>query len=156
MGTKFCRRIELGRRSRYYQLSLIISRELDKRKRKEEMWKYAMVRTYFEVSTSWHNASCRSSWNTSTIRGISCSATYRARRASWWRDCSFISHFTCFLSEEAEQSRAVPWLQLSYEGKNWLPALWPWSRRQNLQRLQQAPKRIKIKQPCLNTFHNYA
>ena len=47
MGTKFCRRIELGRRSRYYQLSLIISRELDKRKRKEEMWKYAMVRTYF-------------------------------------------------------------------------------------------------------------
>ena len=34
--TQFCRRIELGRKSRFYQLNLILSRELDKRRRAKE------------------------------------------------------------------------------------------------------------------------
>ena len=34
--TYFRRRIELGRKSRFYQLSLILSRELDKKRRETE------------------------------------------------------------------------------------------------------------------------
>ena len=52
---QFCRKIELGRKSRYYQLSLILSRELDKKKR-EEMFTnglermVGMVRSYYMKS----------------------------------------------------------------------------------------------------------
>ena len=36
MVTQFCRKIVLGRKSRFYQLNLILSRELDKRRRAKE------------------------------------------------------------------------------------------------------------------------
>ena len=110
--THFCRRIELGRKSRFYQLSLILSRELDKKRRETEFTDglvrmLGMVRTYFG-EWSIEKLCCTmysSSWSLSA-RGFFCSATCPAWR--WGEFVQWHHFYSNFPSTQTETAELCP------------------------------------------------